>query len=1423
MNPITGEIRLFPYARGVQGWLFCAGQKLNISEHPALYQLIGNKFGGDGVTDFALPDLRGLEPLQGTGYYIAAEGQYPTVDQVADDTFTGEVRLFPFDFTPGGWLPADGRSLVTAAYPNLFGVYGDSFTANGGNLEKFNLPGLSFQYSGIKYYVSTQGLYPPSSSTTGSEYTGELILFPKEMPYSNWTLADGSAVGIRENQVLYSRIGEIYGGDGRTVFFLPNLISLYDSNLYYYIQLSGSYPLLPDDPLPRAQSDSYIVKGPMLEVLPAEGVLRNDSNALTAKVVDQPSHGMLTLERDGAFAYYPYPDYTGGEDSFTYVASNNNKSSEKVSVTLTFERGTTPVPVVHTVSFDSSGGSAVADQTVKEGEKAVEPTPAPTRSGYTFGGWYTDSGQTTSYDFSTPVTANLTLYAKWTEKEYSVSFETSGGSAVATQTLKEGEKAVEPTPAPTRGGYTFGGWYTDSGQTTPYDFSTPVTANLTLYAKWTEKEYTVGFESNGGSAVASQTLKEGEKAVEPTPVPTRSGYTFGGWYTDSGQTTPYDFSTPVAADLALYAKWTEKEYTVSFESSGGSAVASQTLKEGGKAVEPTPAPTRGGYTFGGWYTDSGQTTPYDFSTPVTADLTLYAKWTEKEYTVSFESSGGSAVASQTLKEGEKAVEPTPAPTRGGYTFGGWYTDSGQTTPYDFSTPVTADLTLYAKWTEKEYSVSFETSGGSAVASQTLKEGEKAVEPTPAPTRGGYTFGGWYTDSGLTAPYDFNTPVTGNLTLYAKWTEKEYTVSFESSGGSAVATQTLKEGEKAVEPTPAPTRSGYTFGGWYTDSGLTAPYDFSTPVTANLTLYAKWTEKEYTVGFESNGGSAVATQTLKEGGKAVEPTPAPTRGGYTFGGWYTDSGQTTPYDFSTPVTADLTLYAKWTEKEYTVSFESSGGSAVASQTLKEGEKAVEPTPAPTRSGYTFGGWYTDSGLTAPYDFSTPVTANLTLYAKWTKVSEPVPSTPPAPAPPSSSGGGVSAAPAAPTPSPTPSPSPEVPIEVTINGAGIKLKLTERKAEDGRTIATASIDESTLHQAFTSSSKLVTIEVSSKAPIIEVKLPGQPLLSAAKQNSSAAVKISTRGAVSYLLPISALPDLTPSEAVVVTLAEGSQADDGTLQQAAAALGAQVMLKHAVQFGLKVNGEEIRDFNGGYIERTLSLPSGTEPSEVTAVWADAANKLHYVPSRLTTEKGTAQLELFSPYNGTFLVIQVNRTFADMEKHWAKSDAELLASKLIVNGRAAQSFAPGSDVTRAEFAALLVRALGYAEQAPVAAYNDVRPGDWYYGAIGAAQRLQLIFGTGEGSFLPQEKVTREQMAEMVARALAAAGADVQADVEVLSRFKDAGTAASWSKEALAKAAAAGILQGTADGMLFAHDPATRAQAVVMVKRLLQYLQFIK
>ena len=220
----------------------------------------------------------------------------------------------------------------------------------------------------------------------------------------------------------------------------------------------------------------------------------------------------------------------------------------------------------YTVTFDANGhGTApVAQSGIAAGGKVTEPNPAPTAAGWTFGGWYTDDGAwTDAWNFDTDtVTEDITLYAKWTENTYTVTFDLQdhGTMTTATQTdILAGEKVVKPAD-PTEAGWTFGGWYKDAACSNAYDFSSAVHSSFTLYAKWTENslpaQYTVTF-MNGDTKWRSATVSPGKTlAIAGMPVPPAPvGYKFAGWYTEDGVHVAHGMT--VNSDLVAYATWSK--------------------------------------------------------------------------------------------------------------------------------------------------------------------------------------------------------------------------------------------------------------------------------------------------------------------------------------------------------------------------------------------------------------------------------------------------------------------------------------------------------------------------------------------------------------------------------------------------------------------------------------------------------------------------------------------------------------------------------------------------------------------------------------------------------------------------------------------------------------------------------------------------
>ena len=273
---------------------------------------------------------------------------------------------------------------------------------------------------------------------------------------------------------------------------------------------------------------------------------------------------------------------------------------------------------------------------------------------------------------------------------------------------------------------------------------------------------------------------------------------------------------------------------------------------------------------------------------IIACLVAYFIFANKKYTITFDSDGGSVVEKQIVKRGEKVNKPTD-PTRDGYIFIEW--DLGSSI-YDFSAKVTRNLILKAVWKEQEggkvtYVVNFNTDGGNSVSNQIINKDGTITKPQD-PVRDGYKFLGWYSNNVL---FDFNTPITKNLELVAKW-EKD------KDNSTTGTTTTTKKNDTTSSTTKKTT---------------TKKNDTTNTTTTKKTTTTTTEAKKYTVKFDSNGGSKVSSKEVTSGSKVTKPSN-PTRTGYKFGGWTLNNKA---YDFNSKVTSNITLVAKSTAKTYTV--------------------------------------------------------------------------------------------------------------------------------------------------------------------------------------------------------------------------------------------------------------------------------------------------------------------------------------------------------------------------------------------------------------------------------------------------------------------------------------------------------------------------
>ena len=559
--------------------------------------------------------------------------------------------------------------------------------------------------------------------------------------------------------------------------------------------------------------------------------------------------------------------------------------------------------------------------------------------------------------------------------------------------------------APARVGYTFEGWFSDENLT---DNITSITqtqvGDLVLYAKWKPNTYNVTFNGNtANSGIMSQISYTVGSTVLPANAYTKKEYIFAGWNTkaDGTGTTIKNKGSLAALKLAngskvtLYAQWKVKEYKIVYTLNGGTNNKSNPATYSYfKAVTSLANPTRKGYAFKGWFADAKYKTAFSgIEKGSTGNKTVYAKWSAVKYSIQYMLNGGKAPTGNPASYYiTTATTKLKNPTRKGYTFAGWFKESTFKTKVTSITKGSAgNLKLYAKWVPTKYTITYKLNGGTNNKSNPANYTITAAKITlQKPTRKGYTFEGWFSDSGYkNKSAVINKGSTGNKTFYAKWKINKYTISYVLNGGKApTGNPTSYYVTTATTKLKNPTRTGYTFAGWYKES------TFKNKVTSilkgsagNLKLYAKWTATKYKITYNLNGGtnnkSNPATYTIATASIKLQK---PTRKGCVFEGWYSDS------KFKNKVTAiskgstgNKTLYARWKIYEYTITYVLNGGKfPIGNPASYNVDTSTIILKEATKKGYIFDGWYKESTFeTKVTSIPKGTTGNLILYAKWDK--------------------------------------------------------------------------------------------------------------------------------------------------------------------------------------------------------------------------------------------------------------------------------------------------------------------------------------------------------------------------------------------------------------------------------------------------------
>jgi uncharacterized repeat protein (TIGR02543 family) len=805
---------------------------------------------------------------------------------------------------------------------------------------------------------------------------------------------------------------------------------------------------------------------------------------------------------------------TIGSDVYQFFGWNDGNTIYAAGTSYLLDSNVTMTAVwvqVFAVRYSFNGGTAALNTSAVDVEclvagnrctdqQVITLHAAPSRTGYTFAGWNDQNGTNFAAGSSLTVTSSsYLLYAQWTPVSYTVTYAGNGGTTANTQANQNIGDRFTVGAAANRTGYDFSGW--SDGTNTYAAGATYVvgSSNVTLTAQWTPKVYTVTYDWNGGSgsAVADANYTVGTTGITLPGITdqVKDGYTFGGWSTTNGGVAISSPFVPTG-NTTLFAVWGTGSYVITYAPELGTVSTSTVNVANGNSIN-LETPTRQGFVFDGWFTaQTGGTRVGGGNSQFTpaASRTLHARWTQASIygipvgnlsrlgsinasnsanSTYSGSNGNSSVAvnvpsgalpagtavnidmisdnshASGLINGDKtfilsvavswlAGDGTVPDTASGKAISvtlnnadikagaliysiqgtsvvllGTATQDGTVTfqltqdpgIYVVATSPSAPQNPTSSVTSSSATITWQapsSDGGDAITGYTVTLNNNATCTTTGAlscTINGLSAGTTYTYT-VSATNSVGTSPTasGSFSIAAN-----QTVTFNANGGSGTMSSQAANTSTALTANTF-SRTGYSFTGWNTaaNGSGTAYSDGSTyAFSAGTTLYAQWSGSTYTVTYDYNSATVQngpSSSGFTSGGTAIS-LPSPTKTGFSFDGWYTDSGFSTLLGaggYSYSPTSSVTLYAKFTAlPNQTVIFDANGGTGTMSNQVTNAATALT-TNTFTQTGYTFAGWNTaaNGSGTAYADGATfAFTAGATLYAQWTLI----PVTPPAPTP------------------------------------------------------------------------------------------------------------------------------------------------------------------------------------------------------------------------------------------------------------------------------------------------------------------------------------------------------------------------------------------------------------------------------------------
>ncbi|MEN6312746.1 MAG: InlB B-repeat-containing protein, partial [Clostridiaceae bacterium] len=886
---------------------------------------------------------------------------------------------------------------------------------------------------------------------------------------------------------------------------------------------------------------------------------------------------------------------------------------------------------------------------------------------------------------------------------------------------------------------------------------------------WTANTYTMTFDAEGGSTVGAVTQNYNTQVAKPGD-PTRTGYTFGGWYEgDNGAGNAVSFPYTLTADKTVYAKWIINTYTVTYKNNyddTDTTIYTSQSVIGIKKLTAPEQPTRTGYIFGGWYTNNTCTDAWNFkNNTVAAGIVLYAKWTAApvlKYAITYApygaTSGSVPVDSNAYTAGSTArvSANTGSLAKAGYTFNGW-SDSGTTYTAGQIITISGDVTLNAVWTAvlATYTVIYSNNyagGGTYTTQSDVSSGSTLTAPSE-PSRIGYSFIGWYKDAACINLWNFNfDTVKADTILYAKWAANTYTVSGtvvdDGTPSAAVRDATVKVMQGNVQfGNPATTDDSGNFTVTGVPDGI-------------YNIVAAKGDQIVTICITVNGGdyTYTGTVTLPSGYKnsTLDIIGSETPN-------VVVDGLNNLFNDSTTNTDDSKGYTQ--EDKQTVD---NGGTVEIKLTVQKNDQSTNKATveaAMSSNGYT-SGTVLDIDMTKTTTTSNGASDNSQITATSSLIKIIIP----------------------------------LPAELQ----GKDSYVVYRAHDYGGGVVTEAITT-------TANANGEYIEVSSDKTQITAYLKYFSTYAIAYNNASQSDSDSGSGSSStqtyeIISTAGAGGCISPSGSVSVTAGQNKTftitADNGYL------------ISHVLVDGTSIGAVSGYTFSNIGAAHTIK-----------AVFTENAGLPYYVDDNGTdvfigfASDAGGTMKYIAPKGKAVQFIENPKNFMDISGHWAKSYIDFVTEREIFLGTGSNTFSPDTGMTRAMFATVIGRLYerSYGKITATDAGNKFTDADYnaYYGNyVEWAAENSIIAGVGGGKFEPDRMITREEMAVILHRFAEFLNTSaIESGAPQLS-YPDASAISSWAADAARYCQQTAIISGRDGGNFVPKGTATRAEVAVILQR---------